>query len=796
MGIQINKVVVLGAGVMGSQIAAHLVNAGFHVKLLDVLPQGENLSNKRHNNDLKANRRNQFGENSLKVLVNSKPPSFYLNENVTNIQVGNIEDNFKWIGDADWTLEAISENFEAKLTLLKKIAKIRKSGSIISSNTSGISLERLAKDLGKNFQEFWLGTHFFNPPRYLKLLEIVPTSKTSPHVVKMMTRLGEKRLGKRIVIAKDTPNFIANRIGAFALQQMVKILETGEYQIDEIDQLTGLLIGRPKSATFRTLDLVGLDTFVQVNKNILDNAPNDEQRGIFKSPEFIERLLELKWLGQKSGQGLYKKDDFGQILRLNLQELTYEPCTHINYKSVTLANRISSLKDRLAFLIDLNDPVGTLIWKALSETILYAANRIPEISDNVVDIDNAIKWGFNWESGPFELWDTLGPEKIANRMESEKMVLPNILQMILQTPSKSFYLKNLSESKYFDFTCKEYQAIPASINFLNLKNTKTSSNIVHRNESASLIDVGQGVIVLEFHSKMNTISRQTLKIINQSIKTLKSNFLGMVIANQGAHFSAGADLNYILRESELKNWDNLDGMIQNFQQTNLMIKYSSKPILVAPFGLTLGGGCEISLHANRIQAAAECYMGLVELGVGLIPAAGGTKEMILRCSEEESGLNYLSKRIKTAFGIIAEGKVSQSASEARSLGFLRSTDQISINGDSLVSDSIKTILNMIDQGYNIPSPIISIPVLGSPALSNLKLEMHQMLRGNYISKYDLFLGTKLGYVLCGGDCQSLQNVSEEYLLDLERECFLGLCGEIKSQERIKFMLKKGKPLRN
>lgn len=796
MQIQVNKVVILGAGVMGSQIAAHLVNAGFQVKLLDVVPEGYTVPNRYHNNGLKANRRNRLAEKSLEMLVKSKPPSFYLNENATNIEVGNIEDDFKWLGEADWIIEAISENFEAKLGLLKKIAKIRKIGTIISSNTSGISLERLAQNMDKDFQEFWLGTHFFNPPRYLKLLEIIPTSKTLPYVVNTMTSLGEKRLGKRIVIAKDTPNFIANRVGAFALQQMVKILEIGQFQIDEIDQLTGLLIGRSKSATFRTLDLVGLDTFVQVNQNILDNAPFDEQRELFKSPVFIKKLLKLKWLGQKSGQGLYKKSTSGEILTLNLKELIYEPYKKINYKSTNFAKRIPSLKDRLAFLIDLKDPVGNLIWKALSETLIYAANRIPEISDNFFDIDNAIKWGFNWECGPFELWDTLGPEKIAKRIESEQKVLPNILQTILKTPSKSFYLKKLSELKYFDFASKGYQKFPISTRFLNLQSMKTSRNLVHSNESASLIDLGQGVIVLEFHSKMNTISRQTLKIINQSIKTLQSNFLGMVIANQGSHFSAGADLNYILRESELGNWENLNGMIQNFQETNLMIKYSPKPILVAPFGLTLGGGCEISLHANRIQASAECYMGLVELGVGLIPAAGGTKEMVLRYSEGESGFNYLAERIKTAFRIIAKAKVSQSALEARSLGFLRSTDQVSINGDSLISDSVRTILKLVDEGFISPTPPKSIPVPGNSVLSTLKVEMHQMLRGNYISEYDYFLGSKLGYVLCGGDCHSLQNVSEEYLLDLERECFLGLCGEIKSQERIKFMLKEGRPLRN
>ena len=793
MNIQIERVVVFGAGVMGSQIAAHLINAGFQVKLIDVAPLDCKISNENY---IPSKVRNQIAQNGLNLLIKGNPPSFYLNENAAHIEIGNTEDNLGWVKNADWIIEAISENFEAKLDLLKKIAAIRRVGTIISSNTSGICLQRLANNLDKDFQKYWLGTHFFNPPRYLKLLEIIPTPKTLDQVVETLNFVGEKRLGKRIVIAKDTPNFIANRIGAFALQQMVRIIETGEYQIDEIDQLTGLLIGRSKSATFRTLDLVGLDTFVQVNKNILENAPKDEQRNIFESPEFVKRLLELKWFGRKSGQGLYRKDVVGQILKLNPKEMTYLPCTNINYKSVKLAKKIPSLKDRLRFLVESKDSAGNLIWNALSGVMLYAANRIPEISDDIVSIDNAIKWGFNWELGPFELWDSLAPEVIVKRLESERKVIPKIVETIIQTPNKSFYLNKLSSSKYFDFNSEKYKLILVPKEFLTLSSVKKPSTIIHQNQSASLIDIGQGVIALEFHSKMNTISRETLDIINKSLMTLQSNFLGMVIANQGTHFSAGADLTYILMEGKRKNWRNLEEMIQLFQKTNMMIKYSPKPIVVAPFGLTLGGGCEISLHASRIQAAAESYMGLVELGVGLIPAAGGTKETILRCLEKSVDQIDLLKQIRSMFKIIAKARVSQSALEARILGFLRSTDQISMNGDAQLADAKRMVLSMIQEGYVRTQSHPNISILGRSALSILKVEMHQMLRGNFISEYDFHLGSKLGYVLCGGNCQSEQTVSEQFLLDLERECFLSLCGEEKTQQRIKFMLEKGKPLKN
>jgi 3-hydroxyacyl-CoA dehydrogenase len=796
---KIERIAVVGAGVMGAQIAAHFVNARFSVDLYDVPPAGVHLQNTSSDSSLALpHTRNQIVEQGLERARKARPPAFFLPEWSERINVGNLDDDFLRIREADWVIEAVTEDFEIKRALLRRLDEVRRPGSLISTNTSGILLHQLAAGRSEDFRSHWIGTHFFNPPRYMRLLEIIPSEDTHPDVIELVKTIGEERLGKGVVVAKDTPNFIANRIGTFAIQQVVKLMVEEGFTIDEIDFLTGPLIGRPKSATFRTLDIVGIDTYAHVTRNIYQNVPNDEQRDHFTLPSFIEQMVERRWLGDKTGQGFYKKVGKEEILSLDPANLNYRARPKVSFPCLEMIRTIESIPERLKALINLDDRTGKFLWKILSAILLYAANRIPEVSDDIVSVDNALKWGFNWELGPFEMWDAFGVCPVTQRIKIEGANIPPIVQSVLSTQGRTFYQSTKGTISYFDPSSKTYREVVDRPGAVNLRCRKEQGDLIKKNSGASLIDLGDGIACIEFHSKMNSIGGDTLQMVEEGLMLVEEKGYGLVIGNQGQHFSAGANLMLILLEAQEENWEEIDFMIRTFQRVNMAIKYASRPVLAAPFGLTLGGGCEMCLHACQLQVAAEAYLGLVELGVGLIPAGGGTKEMLIRSlnrtrkADEDDYFIHL----REAFETMAMAKVSSSAHDARSLGFLSERDGISMNRDFLIRDAKKTIQARIQSGYHKPAPTAKIVVLSNHTLAPIKIGMHQLRRGGYISEYDYFLGAKLAYVLCGGDCNSLQQVSEQYILDLERETFLSLCGERKTQERIQYMLKKGKPLRN
>jgi 3-hydroxyacyl-CoA dehydrogenase len=783
---------------MGAAIAAHFANAQFSVDLMDIVPRELTPEEKAKGLTLTHPAvRNRIVARGLEAARRNKPTAFFLPEWLNRVRQGNLEDDFARLAEADWIIEAVTENLEIKTNLLKRIEAVRRPGTIVSTNTSGIPINSLASGLSPDFRRHWLGTHFFNPPRYMKLLEVIPGAETEPWVLETVSAIGDLRLGKGIVRCKDTPNFIANRIGTFGLQHVLLVMQEDGYTIDEVDQLTGPAIGRPKSATFRTLDIVGLDTFAHVTRNIYQNAPDDEQRELFKVPGFIEVMLAKNLLGDKSGQGFYKKVGKGEIQALNLSSMEYGPRTKGKFASLEMGKSITDLSERLRALTSATDRAGSFLWKTLSATLVYSANRVPEISDDIVSVDNAMKWGFNWELGPFETWDALGVESVVRRLEKDRQPVPALVREVLSITTKTFYGRTAGKATYFGVSSKQQEPISYPEGILFLSQLKEQGKVIKKNAGASLIDLGDGVACVEFHSKMNTIGGDTIQMIHEGLKTVREGFCGLVIGNQGQNFSVGANLMLILLEAQEQNWEEIDGMIRAFQRGTMAIKYSPLPVVVAPFGMTLGGGCEISLHGGGLQASAETYIGLVELGVGLIPAGGGTKEMLVR-SLERAGRdpeNDLFPHLSRTFETIALGKVSGSAHEAQALGLLRSGDGISMNRDRLIADAKARVLRMAAAGYQKPEPA-KVFALGNRGLATLKIGMHQMKRGGFISDHDFAIGSKLAFILCGGDCNSVQEVGEEYILDLEREAFLSLCGERKTLERIQHMLQKGKPLRN
>ena len=795
--MKIDRVAVVGAGVMGSAIAAHFANAGFFVDLLDIVPNS--LTPEEQGRGLTLSHpqvRNRIVAKGLESARRSKPPAFFAPDCAELVRLGNLEDHLSRLSEADWIIEAVTENLEIKEGVLKRIDSVRKPGTIVSSNTSGIPIHRLSTGRGADFRRHWLGTHFFNPPRYMKLLEVIPTTETLPVVIQTVAEIGDRRLGKGIVFAKDTPNFVANRVGTLSLQHTVHVMVAGNYSVDEIDQMTGPTIGRPKSATFRTLDIVGIDTFVHVTNNIYQNAPDDERRELFRLPQFVDRMMERKWLGEKSGQGFYKRVGKGEILSLDLTTMQYGPRKMEKFPCLEMAKSIEDLGERLKFLTAAQDRAGTFLWKTLSEVLIYSVNRIPEISDDLVNLDNAMKWGFNWELGPFETWDALGVDQVAARLQQEGRPVPKLVERVLDTPTKKFYVRKDGGVTYFDLRSAEFQAVPETPGVLILASLKERKRVIKKNPGASLIDLGDGVACVEFHSKMNSIGADTIQMIHEGLRVSHESFLGLVIGNQGKNFSVGANLILILLEAQEQNWEEIDAMVCNFQKANQAVKYSEKPVVVAPFGMCLGGGCEVALHAGQLQAAAETYMGLVELGVGLIPAGGGTKEMLLRSMDRSDLEEDFFPHLRQNFETVAMGKVSSSAIEARKMGFLREGDGISMSCDRVVQEAKDQVLMLARQGRRKPIPPAKIVALGSGGLASLKVGIHLMFRAGFASEYDAFLAGKLAYILCGGDCDTTQVVTEQYLLDLEREAFLNLCGQRKTQERIQHMLQRGKPLRN
>ena len=792
MNKKITKVVVIGSGIMGSRIACHFANIGVEVLLLDILnPNNEEIKESTF-------LRNKIVDESLKNTLKSKPSPIYSKKFINRIQTGNLTDDIAKISEADWIIEAIIENLEIKKTLFNNIEKYRKKNSIISSNTSGIPINQMIEGRSDDFCKNFCGTHFFNPPRYLKLLEIIPSKKSNPDLINFLMNYGEKFLGKKTVLCKDTPAFIANRIGIAGIASLFNIIKEIDLSIEEIDTLTGTIIGRPKSATFRTCDLVGLDTLNNVAKGVYENCSNDENRNIFNLPSFIEKMINNKWLGDKTKQGFYKKtkDKNGKrkILSLDLSSFSYSEKKKVKFEVIGKAKKIKNLKDRFNVLISGNDKASNFYKKMFGMMFSYVSNRVPEISNDIYKIDDAMKAGFGWEIGPFEIWDSIGINKGIDLIKRENLTIPKWLEK--KTNLDSFYSIKDGNKQFYEIAENRKSDVPVLNKFILLNNLR-SKNVLWKNDGVSVFDIGDGVLNIEFHTKMNSIGEDVINGVQKGIEIAEKNYRGIVIGNQGAHFSAGADISMIFTLAVEQEYKKLDLAIKTFQDTSMLIRYSSIPIVVAPHGFTFGGGCEFTLHADAVQCAAETYMGLVELGVGLIPGGGGTKEMALRASDAYYEGDIELPRLKEYFLNIGQAKVSTSGQEAFELGYLRKgIDCISINTEKQIQDAKEKVILLDNSGYTKPIRRKDIKVLGNQALGMFIVGADSFKEGNYITEHEKLMSEKLAHVLCGGNLSSPTIVSEQYLLDLEREAFLSLCGEEKTLERIKYMLEKGKPLRN
>ncbi len=802
--LRIEKAAVLGAGTMGAQIAAHLANARIPTLLLDITPRELTPDEQSKNLTLEAKPvRDRIARAGLEAAKKAKPAAFFNWAAASLVSVGNFDDDLPKLKDCDLIIEAVVENLDIKRSLFERVEKYRKPGSVVASNTSGIPIRQLAEGRSDDFRAHFLGLHFFNPPRYLHLVEIIRTEWTKPEVACSLYGFLDRRLGKGVVVAKDRPNFIANRIGTYGGLVTIKTMVEDGYTIEEVDKMTGQAVGRPKTATFRLFDLVGLDVFMHVAKNIYEAVPEDEDREAYVAPDFVRAMVERGILGNKTKGGFYKKQkrdgEKQEIWTLDVASLEYRPSGKVKLPALDAAKNVEDLRERLRMLVWGKERVGAFLWKTISKTLVYAANRIPEIADNILEVDRAMKWGFNWDLGVFEVWDAVGVEKSVARMREEGCKIPENVERMLAAGAHSFYKSEGGEDFYFDFSSNSYQPIAQQPGVIVLKSVKERTGVVKRNAGASLLDIGDGVACLEFHSKMNSIGGDTLQMVKFALAEVEKNFVGLVVGNQGQNFSVGANLMLVLLGAQEEDWDELDVAIRAFQQATMSLRYSPKPVVVAPFQMTFGGGCEMTLHADRARAAAETYIGLVEVGVGLIPAGGGTKEMLVRAldaipkgADEADPFPF----VKRAFETIALAKVATSAEEARDYGFLREEDSYSMNSERLIADAKQEVLSLAASGYVQPAMRTDILAMGMPALSTLKLGIHQMLRGGFISEHDALIGEKLARILTGGDLNHQTRVSEQYLLDLEREAFLSLCGQRKTQERIANMLKTGKPLRN
>ncbi|GGJ77356.1 3-hydroxyacyl-CoA dehydrogenase [Anoxybacillus voinovskiensis] len=791
---RIKRAAVLGSGVMGSGIAAHLANVGIPTLLLDIVPRELTKEEEAKGLTLEHKEvRNRFVNQALQKLVKQKPAPLMSKEKLALIEVGNFEDDFHRLKEADWIIEVVVERLDVKQSVFAKVDEVRKPGSIVSSNTSGISIEAMAEGRSEDFKKHFLGTHFFNPPRYLKLLEIIPTKDTDPAVVSFMKTFGEEVLGKGVVMAKDTPNFIANRIGTYGLLATVKEMVNGGYSVGEVDSVTGPLIGRPKSATFRTLDVVGLDTFVHVANNVFEKVEGEEKEA-FRVPDFMKAMLEKGWLGSKSGQGFFLKKG-KEILELNYETLEYEPSKKLKTPATEASKQAKGVANKLKALVYADDRAGTLLWNILSSVLLYSAKLLGEIADDIVAIDRAMKWGFGWELGPFETWDAIGFEQSVRKMQEEGREIPAWVTEMLEKGHTSFYKTENGNVLFYDRG--EYKAVEENAKVIHIQRLKDKKGVIKKNSGASLIDLGDDVALLEFHSPNNAIGLDIVQMINYALEEVDRNYKGLVIGNQGKNFCVGANLAMILMEAQDDNYLEIEFVVRQFQQAMMNIKYSPKPVVAAPFAMTLGGGTEICLPSARIQAAAETYMGLVEVGVGLIPGGGGNKELYIKhLNSMPNGVDFdLQKVANKVFETIAMAKVSTSAMEARELNFLGKTDGISLNGYHLLHDAKQAVLTLYDNGYQ-PPVRKKVPVVGETGYATLLLAAQSMHLSGYITDHDLTIAKKLAYVIAGGKVPYGTEVDEQYLLDLEREAFLSLVGEPKSQARMQHMLVKGKPLRN
>ncbi len=798
---RINKVAVIGSGIMGSGIACHFANIGVEVLLLDIVPRELNDAEKKKGLTLEDKVvRNRIVNEDLQKAIKSSPAPLYHKDFAKRISTGNLEDDISKVKTADWIIEVVVERLDIKKQVFENLDKHRTPGTLITSNTSGIPIKFMSEGRSEDFQKHFCGTHFFNPPRYLKLFEIIPGPKTSTEVLDFLNGYGEKFLGKTSVVAKDTPAFIGNRIGIFGIQSLFHQVKEMGLTIEEVDKLTGPVIGRPKSATFRTVDVVGLDTLVHVSKGIYDNVPDDEEHGIFQIPGFIDTMMEKKWLGSKSGQGFYKKvkndDGSSEILSLDLDSLEYRKSKKASFGTLEKTKSVDKVTDRFPILIKGEDKAGEFYRKNFGAMFAYVSKRIPEITDELYKIDDAMKAGFGWDNGPFEIWDAVGVKKGIELIKDLGKEPAAWVNEMLEAGVDSFYTIKDGNTYYYDIPQKKHVKVPGQDSFIILDNIRKTSE-VFRNSGVVVEDLGDGILNVEFISKMNSVGGDVLAGINKAIDMAEKDYDGLVIANNGKNFSVGANIGMIFMMAVEQEYEELNAAVKYFQDTSMRIRYSSIPVVVAPHGMTLGGGCEFTLHADRVVAAAESYIGLVEFGVGVIPGGGGSKEMAMRASDSFKKDDVELNRLQEYFLTIGMAKVSTSAYEAYDTGILQKGKDIVIVNEARQIAAAKAVARfMADQGYTKPIPRTDVKVLGKQALGMFLVGTDQMVAGNYISEHDKKIANKLAYVMAGGDLSEASYVSEQYLLDLEREAFLSLTGERKTLERLQHMIQKGKPLRN
>lgn len=804
----IKKVAVLGSGVMGSRIACHFANIGIEVLLLDIAPKDLLISEKTKGLSLEHREvRNRIVNTSLDKAIKSSPSPLFSNNYINRIITGNFEDDMCKISQADWIIEVVVERLDIKKSVFEKVEEYRKPGTLVSSNTSGIPIHLIAEGRSDDFKSHFCGTHFFNPPRYLQLLEIIPTSFTKKEVIDFLVDFGERKLGKTAVLCKDTPAFIGNRIGVYSMLALTHLAERLDLTVEEIDKYTGPAMGHPKSATFRTADIVGLDTLVNVANDLFQNAPNDEARNIFSLPSFISKMTENNWLGEKSNKGFYEKvktqDGASEIRVLDLNTMSYRPQVKVQSATLEATKLVEDIRERMKVFEQGKDRAGELFRAMYYPLFEYVSKRVPEITDVFFRIDDAMRAGFGWELGPFEVWDALGVRDTLTKIKDVDKLLPGQsgevstwVNEMLDAGVESFYTVVNGVRHYYDIQSKSYKVMPGAEDIIILDHIR-ETNTIWKNSGVTIIDLGDGVLNCEFHTKMNTIGGDVIQGVNKAIDLAEKDYHALVISNDGKNFSAGANIGMIFMMAVEQDYEELNLAIRMFQNTSMRLRYSSIPVVVAPFQLTLGGGCEFAMHADFVQLHAETYMGLVEFGVGVIPAGGGSKEFALRASDEYKDNQIVQNTLKDRFLTVGQAKVSTSAVEAFELGYLQQGKYaITMNRSRLLMDAKAKALELAQAGYVPPIPRVDIRVLGKQGLGIVYVGADSMREGKYISDHDKKISEKLGWVMCGGDLSMPTEVSEQYLLDLERKAFLELCGERKTLERIQYMLTKGKALRN
>ena len=798
---QIRKVAVLGSGIMGSRIACHFANIGVEVLLLDIVPRELNEAEQARGLSLESKSvRNRIVNDSLNATLKGNPSPIYRKSYASRISTGNFDDDFNRIEKCDWIIEVVVERLDIKQQVFEKVDQFRTEGSLVSSNTSGIPINLMLEGRSEDFKKNFCGTHFFNPPRYLELLEIIPTQFTDQEVIDFLMHYGDLRLGKTTVLCKDTPAFIANRVGIFGMMDMFNSVVDLDLSVEDVDKLTGPLIGRPKSATFRTADVVGLDTLIHVANGLHQALKDDERKEVFKLPGFLKQMQDNNWLGSKTGQGFYKKvkneEGRSEILSLNLSTLEYHPQNKTKFPVLEQTKDLDNVLDRFPVLVNSKDKAGAFFRNSLAGLFAYVANRIPEISDELFRIDQAMRAGFGWQHGPFQIWDAIGLDKGIELIEGKEYGLASWVSEMKDSGQNNFYEIKGGVLHYWSIPDKELRPVPGSEEYINLDHIR-GEKTVWSNKECAVIDLGDGVLNVEFRSKMNSLGGGVLAGINKGIELAEKDHRAVVISNQGQNFSVGANLAMIFMFAVEQEWDELNFAIRHFQNSMMRIRYSSVPVVIAPHQMALGGGCEMTLHADAVQASAESYIGLVEFGIGVIPGGGGTKELTRRASQRYMKDDVELNSYREALITIAQAKVSTSGMEAFDLGFMvEGRDGISLNRQRLLADAKERALALAETGYSMPVKERDIKVLGKQALGAFQVGAHQMLEGGYITEYEKLMVEKLGYVMSGGDLSEPAMVSEQYLLDLEREAFLSLCGQKKTLERIQHMLKTGKVLRN